>query len=91
RVVWVVPVLLGPHIARSDGSADELERWSRSVLMLFLPWRSPEDLRRSTETWTDAYARQQHLIPPEHQSIIHNMSVLSQCRDARDRATRDRR
>ncbi len=91
RVVWVVPVLLGPRVPRNDGTSEELEVWSRSVLLLFIPWRSPADLRHPFESWSDAYNRQQSLIPPEHLSIIRNMTVLSQCRDAHDQACRDRR
>lgn len=90
RVVWVVPVILGPHIPRGDRSPEEHEDWCRTILLLFLPWRTPADLKTAGEYWRDAYNRQQHLIPPHHQSIIRNMSVLAECRDARDKVRRNR-
>lgn len=86
RVVWVIPVVLGPRIPRNDRSPEELEDWCRSVLVLFLPWRTPADLKYPQESWTDAYSRHRHTIPSHHRAIIQNMSVLAECRDARDKA-----
>ncbi|TFK90037.1 hypothetical protein K466DRAFT_465704, partial [Polyporus arcularius HHB13444] len=91
RVVWMIPVILGPHVPRNDRTAEELDDWSRIILLLFLPWRTPSDLRRIDESWTDAYSRQQHLFPAEHRTIIHNMTVLAECRDARDKVRLNRR
>ncbi|RPD70482.1 hypothetical protein L226DRAFT_432330, partial [Lentinus tigrinus ALCF2SS1-7] len=90
RVVWVVPVILGPHVPRSDRSDEERQDWARIILLLFLPWRSPADLKHNTETWYQAYTRQQTRISSHHQSIIHNISVLNECRDARDKARQRR-
>ena len=58
----MIPVILGPRIPRNDRSPEELEEWSRSILILFIPWRHPADLKQRDETWTDAYRRQQHLL-----------------------------
>ncbi|RDX51344.1 hypothetical protein OH76DRAFT_1322515, partial [Lentinus brumalis] len=86
-----VPVVLGPRLPRHDRSPDERENWARIMLMLFLPWRHPHDLKLPNESWIDAYMRQQYRITPAHHSIIRNMNVLSECRDARDKARMDRR
>ena len=86
RTVWIVPVLLGERMARPDRSDEERERWARTVLTLFVPWRHPSDLKDELETWYDAYERHSQDIAAEHMSIIHNMNVLSECRDARDKA-----
>ncbi len=91
RVIWVVPVILGSHIARNDRSEEERESWARTVLILFVPWQTPADLKERGESWMESYARQQRYIPRQHRSIICNMNVLNQCRDARDRARQDRR
>ena len=92
RTVWVVPVLLGERMPRPDRNDDEREQWARTVLTLFMPWRHPSDLKDESETWYDAYERYEPAIPPEHKGIIHNMNVLSECKDARDKASlaRDR-
>ena len=91
RTVWVVPVILGDRIPRSDRTDEERERWSRAILTLFKPWRHPADLKESSETWYEAYERYAPAIAPEHLAIIRNMNVLSECRDARDKATLARR
>ncbi|KAI0750154.1 hypothetical protein C8Q80DRAFT_1101430, partial [Daedaleopsis nitida] len=91
RVLWVIPVLLADRIPRRDGTELEREAWARSVLLLFMPWRTPGDLKRGHETWVEAYERQSVCIPDEHMSIIKNMNVLAECKDARDRATAERR
>ena len=85
RTVWVIPVILGDKIPRSDRSDEERELWARAILTLFIPWRCPQDLKAHNETWTQAYDRQQQMISPEHQEIIYNMNVLNECRDARNK------
>lgn len=90
RVVWLVPVVLGDRMPRRDTSDEERDLWARTVLLLFLPWRSPGDLKQSEETWLDAYDRQEHLIRPAHVAIVDNMNVLTECKDARDHMNRQR-
>ena len=87
RTVWVIPVVLGNKMPRHDRDDDERQLWARTVLALFQPWREPGDLKEHDEEWIEAYERQKHCIPPEHMTIIHNMNVLSECRDARDKAS----
>ena len=85
--MWVVPVLLGERFPRPDRSEEEREQWARAVLTLFTLWRHPFDLKEESETWYEAYERHSPNIAPEHMTIIHNMTVLSECRDARDKAS----
>lgn len=61
------------------------------MLILFVKWRHPRDLKHEDQTWWDAYEGQLEDIPPEHRSIIHNLNVLSECKDARDKATHVRK
>ncbi|KAI0745189.1 hypothetical protein C8Q76DRAFT_595920, partial [Earliella scabrosa] len=91
RVVWLVPVLLGDRVPRCDRSIEEKEAWAETMLILFRPWRKPEDLKLRDESWIEAYDNYAPQIPKEHLTIIENMNVLSECKDARDQATRVRR
>ncbi|KAI0361334.1 hypothetical protein OH77DRAFT_1369660, partial [Trametes cingulata] len=84
RTVWVVPVLLGGRIPRADRGPEEREAWARCMLLLFVPWRSPQDLKSPGESWWNAYERLGDRIQPIHRVIIGNMNVLTECKDARD-------
>ncbi|KAI0349450.1 hypothetical protein OH77DRAFT_1580407 [Trametes cingulata] len=82
--VWVVPVILGNGVPRKDRGDEEREAWARMMLILFVPWRHPRDLKRRGETWYNAYERQQGSITHPCETIIQNMNVLSKCKDAQD-------
>nr|VWO99644.1 AGC/PDK1 protein kinase [Ganoderma boninense] len=84
--VWVVPVVLGDKIPRPDRGVEERERWARTILTLFIPWRHPRDLRDEGQTWYAAYESRAHHIKPDHMRIVHNMNVLTECKEARDKA-----
>ncbi|TFK85007.1 hypothetical protein K466DRAFT_495558, partial [Polyporus arcularius HHB13444] len=84
QTVWVIPVVLGDRIARHDRTEEEREEWARTMTIMFIPWRSPTDLKGTEETWSAAFDRQRHKISPGHHEVIRNMNVLSECRDARD-------
>ncbi|KAJ8473925.1 hypothetical protein ONZ51_g7564 [Trametes cubensis] len=84
RTIWTVPVILGNRVPRVDRGVAEKEKWSRMMLILFVPWRQPHDLRRPGENWTSAFERQKSQLDNVHTDVISNMSVLSECRDARD-------
>ncbi|KAI0686633.1 hypothetical protein C8Q76DRAFT_600605, partial [Earliella scabrosa] len=91
RVVWVVPVILGERIPQPDCGPEERDRWAQAVLTMFLPWRTPFDIKTEDESWWDAYERQADFIAPSHLSVIQNISVLSECKDARDSSMQQRR
>ncbi|EIW53759.1 uncharacterized protein TRAVEDRAFT_134208, partial [Trametes versicolor FP-101664 SS1] len=84
RSKFQVPVILGDRIPRSDRGDEEREAWARMMLILFIPWRQPADLRGPDESWTAAYERHSSKISLRHKKIIANMNVLSECRDVRD-------
>ncbi|KAI0352246.1 hypothetical protein OH77DRAFT_1368236, partial [Trametes cingulata] len=90
RAKQQVPVILGERIPRSDRGEEEREAWARMMLILFIPWRAPSDLRAPEESWATAYERRCSSIPQRHLQIIAHMNVLSECRDVRD-AVRDLR
>ncbi|KAH9848698.1 hypothetical protein C2E23DRAFT_697913, partial [Lenzites betulinus] len=84
RAEWTVPVILGDRVPRSDRGEEEHESWARMMLILFIPWRKPRDLRERTESWSAAFDRQKPLISSQNLRVIANMNVLSECRDVRD-------
>ncbi len=84
RTVWVVPVVLGDKMPRCDRGVEEKEQWARTMMMLFIPWRVPRDLKDEGESWIAAFERRCSVISAVHRDIMKNMNVLSECRDARD-------
>ncbi|KAH7904131.1 hypothetical protein BJ138DRAFT_976735, partial [Hygrophoropsis aurantiaca] len=78
----VVPVLLSDNVPRLNRSAEEDKRWYRLMLVLFKPWRTLEDLLGNSTCWRDAY--NSFSFSDYSLSIISNMNVESECKDARD-------
>lgn len=90
RDARVVPVLIGsqfPKINSDDPS--EKERWYRMMLILFKPWRFPQDLRGSGLTWKDAW--EAYTFPPHLVHIMNNMNIEQECKDARAVYDQERR
>jgi hypothetical protein len=83
RVKPVVPVLLGPPIPRRDRE-DTKERYHRSILALFSPWRSISDLCNADQTWEQAFEIRRSRIAPESYKIIDNIQLLQECKNDRD-------
>ncbi|CAF4237867.1 unnamed protein product, partial [Adineta steineri] len=54
RIKPIVPVLLGPPVPRKDRD-DTKERYCRSILALFVPWRSIQDVCGVDQTWEEAF------------------------------------
>lgn len=86
----VIPVLLGPRFARPDRTEEEREIWARDILLLFKPWRCPQELRDPNESWASAYENYETLISRKNRKVIANMNVLTECREARDDHARKR-
>lgn len=83
RTTPIVPVLLGPAIPRSDRE-DTKERYSRSILALFSPWRLVSDLCDVDQTWGQAFELRRSNITLESQKIIDNIQLLQECKNDRD-------
>lgn len=88
--VFQIPVILGESISRRDRTEQERDDWARSMLILFKPWRHPQDLRAPNETWYNAFLEYEHSIRDRHLQIIRNMTVMSECKDARDNLLQSR-
>ncbi|PPQ65631.1 hypothetical protein CVT26_000573 [Gymnopilus dilepis] len=86
----VIPVILGPSIPNRATSSSAVELYSKFMLVMFKPWRLVTDLKTSDETWAMAY---QHFedtdMSTDHRDIAKNMTLLSECRDARLSITRN--
>ena len=56
-----VPMLYGLQIPRRDRD-DTRERYSRTLLTLFVAWRAVFDLCNINQTWEEVFKSRQHLI-----------------------------
>ena len=83
RMKPVVPVLLGPPVPRRDRE-DTRERYCRSILTLFFPWRSIQDLCDVDQTWEQAFEIRHAKITSESCKIIDNVQLLQECKNDRD-------
>ena len=83
RVTPIVPNLLGPPIPRRDRE-DTKERYCRSILALFSPWRTISDLCDPHETWEQALENRRSRITIESQKIIYNIQLFQECKNDRD-------
>ncbi len=83
RSIWVVPIVLGDALRRPDRGDVERERWAMAVLIMFVPWRHPRDLKEPLESWYEAYDRRKDTVLADHATFIRNMTILSECKDAR--------
>ncbi|CAF0766459.1 unnamed protein product [Adineta steineri] len=83
RMKPVVPVLLGPPIPRRDRE-DTRERYCRSVLTLFFPWRSFQNVCDVDQTWEQAFEIRHERITSESRKIIDNIQLLQECKNDRD-------
>ena len=83
RMKSVIPILLGPPVPRRDRD-DTKERYSRSILTLFFPWRSIQDVCDVDQTWEEAFKIRQTRILPASWKIIDNIQLLQECKNDRD-------
>ncbi|CAF4369269.1 unnamed protein product, partial [Rotaria magnacalcarata] len=83
RLKPVVPVLLGPQVPRRDRE-DTRERHCRSILTLFFPWRSIQDLCDVDQTWQQVFTIRHESITSESCKIIDHIQLLQECKNDRD-------
>lgn len=74
----VIPVILSPTIPRPE----HRDEWCRAMLIVFKPWRQPEDLKNTSQSWVDAFESWD--FPDSLRQIMHNLNVQNECKDARD-------
>jgi hypothetical protein len=77
-----VPVLLGSRFPNPDDGEVVKEEWCKSMMYLFVPWRTLEDLRAPEQSWSEVFT--QTVFSGTHRSIMQNIHVEKECKDARD-------
>ncbi|GAA6029634.1 hypothetical protein JCM8097_000975 [Rhodosporidiobolus ruineniae] len=84
REVPAVPVLQGKSIPRRNHPSPHVQqRYARSVLALFKPWRALEDLRPQGSTWEDALAG---FVPgADEANYIDNLQLLHAMKEEGDK------
>ncbi|KAI0087678.1 hypothetical protein BDY19DRAFT_866070, partial [Irpex rosettiformis] len=69
---------IGPVLPRRDRGDREI--YCRTMLTLFAPWRTGLELRAADQSWNQSFGSFQFL--PHYVSMMNNMNVLYECRDA---------
>ncbi|KAF9791305.1 hypothetical protein BJ322DRAFT_1171947 [Thelephora terrestris] len=87
---YFVPVPIGPALPRRDRS-ELFPKYCRLMLILFKPWCTVEDLRAPDQTWPNAFNEFVARSDNNTKSILDNMQVLHECRDAKDTEDQRRR
>ncbi|KAF8125570.1 hypothetical protein EV363DRAFT_1098360, partial [Boletus edulis] len=81
RTHQVVPVLIGDALPTRNGDPSRDEEYYHYLLLLFKPWCEYEDLRSDGINWKTAF---EHTVFSSYcRSLIRNMEVDAECRDAR--------
>ncbi len=81
RVKKVIPVLVGPQIPRKSREITQ-ERYCRSILTLFLPWRKFTDLCSIDQTWLESWKKNEKYL--SHTDVIENIELLHECKEQRN-------
>ncbi|KAJ4463368.1 hypothetical protein C8J55DRAFT_410515, partial [Lentinula edodes] len=74
-----VPNFIGT-LPRPD--KDDREYYCCTMLTLFCPWRSGEDLKKRDQSWHDAF--EEYTFCNQSQLVMKNMNICFECLDARD-------
>ncbi|KAF8813266.1 hypothetical protein BYT27DRAFT_7084956 [Phlegmacium glaucopus] len=71
---------IGGSLPRRDKG--DLGYYCSTMLTLFKPWRSSQDLKNIDQTWTEAFALYEFNI--ENKKIMNNFNLCYECLDERD-------
>ena len=78
----LVPNFVGGPIPRRDGGGSR-EEYCLTMLTLFKPWRSGNDLRPNKDTlWHDAFSS--YTFTARQEQVMDNFMIKYECNDARD-------
>ncbi|EFI28054.1 hypothetical protein CC1G_14080 [Coprinopsis cinerea okayama7 len=75
-----VPNFMGGALPRKDQG--DVNYYYVTMLTIFKPWRTPADLKLSTQTWKDAF--DSFSFTTEHKIMMSNFNVRYECLDERD-------
>ncbi|KAF9471128.1 hypothetical protein BDN70DRAFT_820445, partial [Pholiota conissans] len=80
RLHNVVPNFVGGSLPRPD--IGDRERYCMTMLTLFRPWRTGEELKSVDQSWDEAFNNFQ--FSPRDTILINNLNLKYECLDARD-------
>jgi hypothetical protein len=75
-----VPNFIGGTLPRSDQG--DREYYCSTMLTLFKPWRSGQDLKTGTQTWDESFLS--HQFTAHQNQLMLNFNLRYECNDARD-------
>ncbi|KAI0039741.1 hypothetical protein FA95DRAFT_1503793, partial [Auriscalpium vulgare] len=75
-----VPNFLGGSLPRRDQG--NIEEYCSTMLTLFKPWRVPQDLKDSGDTWQSTF--ESHGFSDNQRRVMDFMQIKYECNDARD-------
>ncbi|KAF8573326.1 hypothetical protein K439DRAFT_1375753 [Ramaria rubella] len=76
----LVPNFVGGTLPRSDKG--DHEYYCATMLTLFKPWCTGFDLKKDSETWTEAFTS--HTFTDRQLQIMRFLHIIFECNDARD-------
>jgi hypothetical protein len=77
----VLPNFVGAYFPRNDNE-DVREFYSASMLVLFKPWRCISDLKRTDQSWEDAFREFRTTAPPYVAFVLSNIQYFHRCETA---------
>ena len=75
-----IPNFVGKTLPRHDQG--DREYYCTTMLVMFKPWRSGNDLRLQLNSWDEAFTS--HDFSTRHLELMKNMNIRYECLDARD-------
>jgi hypothetical protein len=76
----IVPNFIGASLPRMDQG--DREYYCSTMLTLFKPWRSGQDLKAADENWNTSFLN--HTFTTRQHEIMKNMNIRYECLDSRD-------
>ncbi|KAJ7843726.1 hypothetical protein B0H13DRAFT_2410209, partial [Mycena leptocephala] len=75
-----IPNFMGGAVPRADKG--DREYYCLTMMTLFKPWRTPEDLKDTESNWDQIFL--EHTFTARQEELIRNFNIRYECNDARD-------
>ncbi|KAJ7836436.1 hypothetical protein B0H13DRAFT_1652104 [Mycena leptocephala] len=76
----IIPNFMGGAVPRADKG--DREYYCMTMMTLFKPWRTPEDLKDTESNWDQIFL--EHTFTARQEELIRNFNLRYECNDARD-------
>ncbi|KIY61019.1 hypothetical protein CYLTODRAFT_363454, partial [Cylindrobasidium torrendii FP15055 ss-10] len=76
----LIPNVVGGALPRKDKG--DYDFYCATMLVLFKPWRQPEDLKHPNQSWGEAY--REFEFSKRQVQLMSNFNLRHECLDARD-------